>query len=95
MMQHPMEMFQAFLSASACVLFFLFQRYDTFKGWRLFKVLSLGMGLSAAIRFSGAFDPPHQISLRSLAVTLAGFVIAILLLIRWERTVKRAKSGAV
>ena len=94
-MQHPMEIIQALLSASACIAFFWLQRYDTFKGWRLFKILSLGMGLSAAIRFSEAFDPTNQMSFRSLGVALAGFLIAILLLIRWERIAKKANTDAV
>ena len=87
-MQQPVEMIEALLSASACILFFLFQKYETFRNWKLLKVLSSAMGLSAVVRLSEAFDPPHHGSLRSLVVIMAGFVLAILLLIRSKRTAK-------
>ncbi len=93
-MERPTEMILALLSASACILLFLFQRYDPLKGWTLLKFMSWSMGWSAAVHMSRAFDPLHVMSLWSHIINGAGFVIVLLMLIRWMRVAKQANITA-
>ena len=93
-MEQTAELIWASISATGCAVAFLMQRYKPYIGWRLFKLLALGLVLEATNRFSRAFDPPHQTSLRFWLVTLAGFVIAVLLFTYWERVAKKVNSGA-
>jgi len=88
-MHQPFELFCAIMSGLACLAWLFLSRYPPLNGWAWARFFAWCAGWSAAVSLSKAFDPMHQMSLRSHVINWAGFALLAVLVMRdWRRSAK-------